>query len=48
MCVEDGCPRMAECPTLPLWRGLDRAIGDYLDGFTLADLLRGGGDAAAN
>lgn len=41
-CVEDGqgCPRMSECPTLPLWQGLDRVIGEYLDGFTLADLLR--------
>lgn len=40
-CVEDGqdCPRMSECPTLPLWQGLDRVIGEYLDGFTLADLL---------
>lgn len=40
-CVEEGqdCPRMSECPTLPLWQGLDKVIGEYLDGFTLADLL---------
>lgn len=45
MCLEDGCPRMAQCPTLPLWQGLDKAIGEYLDGFTLADLLRDRGAA---
>ena len=30
---------MEECPTLPLWRGLDRVISEYLDSFTLEDLL---------
>ena len=34
------CPRMAECRTLPLWRGLDKVISDYLDNMTLADLAR--------
>lgn len=43
-CLEDGCPRMEDCPTLPLWQGLDRVIGEYLDGFTLADLLRDAGE----
>lgn len=41
-CLEPGaevCPRAAECRTLPLWRGLDRVIRDYLDNFTLADLM---------
>lgn len=33
------CPRKADCPTLPLWQGLDRVIGEYLDRFTLADLI---------
>lgn len=42
-CLEDGCPRMDRCPTLPLWQGLDKAIGEYLEGVTLADLLHGGG-----
>ena len=46
VCLEGGCPRMDGCPTLPLWQGLDRAIAEYLEGFTLADLLRGGGAAA--
>jgi len=34
------CARSAFCRTLPLWQGLDRVIGKYLDGVTLADLLR--------
>lgn len=42
-CLEPGaaaCPRMAACRTLPLWRGLDRLIGDYLDNVTVADLMQ--------
>ena len=44
-CLEPGapaCPRMASCRTLPLWQGLNKVIGDYLDNVTLADLTRGG------
>ena len=33
-----GCPREASCRTLPLWRGLDKVISDYLAQYTLADL----------
>lgn len=44
VCLEDGCPRMDKCPTLPLWRGLDRVIMEYLEGYTLADLLPGGAE----
>ena len=44
-CLEEGCPRMDVCPTLPLWQGLDRVIGEYLEGFTLADILRNAGEA---
>lgn len=33
------CPRSADCPTLPLWKDLDRLINDYLDSRTLADLI---------
>ena len=43
-CLEpehDDCPRAGECLTLPLWVQLNRVIGDYLDGVTLRDLLRG-------
>ena len=41
-CLEsdaEACPRAAECRTLPLWKGLDNVINDYLDNFTLADLM---------
>ena len=40
-CLEAGmgCPQAADCPTLPLWQGLDKVIDDYLTGHTLADLL---------
>lgn len=41
-CLEPGavpCGRMADCRTLALWQGLDRAINTYLDGFTIADLV---------
>lgn len=44
VCLEggaSGCPRRADCPTLPLWQGLDRVICDYMERFTLADLLDG-------
>lgn len=40
-CLEPGraaCPRKADCPTLPLWQGLDKVIAEYLERFTLADL----------
>ena len=46
-CLEEGagdCPRAAECCTLPVWRGLDKVINEYLDGITVADLIRQGGD----
>lgn len=49
-CLEPGaasCPRAAECRTLSLWQGLDKCINEYLDGFTLADLMRSG-DAGNN
>lgn len=42
-CLEKGadtCPREAECRTLPLWQGLDQVIRSYLEGITLADLMR--------
>lgn len=33
------CPRSSSCVTLPLWRGLERVINEYLDGITLRDIL---------
>ena len=40
-CLEAGmdCPQAADCPTFPLWQGLDKVIDDYLMAHTLADLL---------
>lgn len=41
-CIENGepiCERAGECITLPLWRGLDKVIDEYLEKITLADLL---------
>ena len=31
--------RGEDCATLPVWRGLNRVINEYLDGITLQDLL---------
>ncbi len=44
---ENDSPRRADCATLPIWEGLYKAITDYLDGITLADVidkLNNGGD----
>ncbi len=40
-CLEEGskpCSRAAACRTLPLWKGLDKVISEYLGGFTVRDL----------
>lgn len=34
-----GCERRNECPTLFLWKELDRRINEYLDSVTLQDIL---------
>lgn len=33
------CDRSADCITLPVWQGLNRVIGEYLDSITLQDIL---------
>lgn len=33
------CPRSADCLTLPVWRGLEKAINEYVDSITLQDIL---------
>ena len=33
------CPRSEECPTLGFWRGLDKVINEYVDRYTLQDLI---------
>ena len=34
-----GCKHSANWPTLPVWKGLYKAITDYLDGITLQDII---------
>lgn len=44
MCLETDakpCERADSCMTLPLWRGLNRVISDYLDHISLTDILDG-------
>ena len=41
-CLEEGadlCPKQAKCRTLPLWKGLDKVIHEYLESVTVADLV---------
>lgn len=41
-CLDTGeviCDRAATCPTLNFWKGLDRTVNEYVDSFTLQDLL---------
>ena len=33
------CPRCGECLTLPMWKGLYKAVNDYLDNVTIQDIL---------
>ena len=33
---------MADCRTLPIWQGLDKVIYDYLEKYTIADLMNSG------
>jgi Rrf2 family protein len=42
-CLEAGaepCPRVASCRTLSLWQGLDQVIYEYLERYTIADLMQ--------
>lgn len=42
-CLEGGkirCPRAEECVTLPLWKGLNDLIQDYLSAITLEQLIQ--------
>ncbi len=41
-CLEsdhNACARQADCATLPVWRGLNKVINEYLDSITLQDIL---------
>jgi len=42
-CLEEDsrpCSRAGSCRTLPIWKGLDRVVREYLSGFTVQDLVR--------
>ncbi|MDD6035084.1 MAG: Rrf2 family transcriptional regulator [Lachnospiraceae bacterium] len=42
-CLKEGaepCIKSPACRTLPVWKGLNDAINTYLDGITLAELLK--------
>ena len=39
LCSEP-CDKVAECRTLDMWKKLDHMISDYLDGITVADLMK--------
>ena len=42
-CLEETstpCPRMVQCRTLPFWTGLQKVIDDYIDSYTVSDLIR--------
>lgn len=44
-CLENGappCAKTSECRTMLMWQGLDRAIQEYLDKYTIADLMQQG------
>ncbi|MBQ2117582.1 MAG: Rrf2 family transcriptional regulator [Clostridia bacterium] len=36
---ENRCPHRDGCETLPVWKGLEKVICDYLEGITLQDIL---------
>lgn len=42
-CLEGGafgCERRNECRTLPLWDGLNKVVSQYLEGVSIADLMK--------
>lgn len=44
-CLEDGaapCAKIATCRTFNLWNGLDKVIREYLENYTIADLMKSG------
>ena len=43
LCLEEGsapCSRADSCRTLPLWKGLEKVVSEYLGGFTVRDLMK--------
>ncbi len=44
-CLQSGtvCDMRNSCPTLKVWDGLNKVITEYLEGITLADLIKNNG-----
>ncbi len=42
------CPRSESCVTLPFWKGLSKVINDYVDSYTLQDLMENANVMAGN
>ncbi len=43
-CTENGgngCRRADGCPTLPMWRELDKTVKEFFSAYSLADLVKG-------
>lgn len=40
-CTDSGCERGESCKTRPMWTDFHRAVNEYFDKITLADLLNG-------
>lgn len=47
-CGADACERAEDCITLPLWKGLDKVIDDYLESISLEDLIHNAMDNGDN
>ena len=42
-CLEEGaavCDHIEDCRTLPLWKGLNDRINEYLESYKIADLMK--------
>ena len=35
----EACDQASDCQTLPMWKKLDRLVNDFLDSYSLADLI---------
>ena len=42
------CEKCSECPTLPIWQGLNKVINDYLNSITLQNILDNQRDQYSN
>lgn len=38
-CKPNKCEKAVSCRTLPMWEGLDAVISNYLDNYSIADLI---------